>query len=35
LLGMDIQGAVLMMADVERVHSMISSQDMEERRQQE
>ncbi|MEH1866946.1 MAG: CheR family methyltransferase [Nostoc sp.] len=35
LLGMDIQGAVLMMADVERVHSMISSQDMEERQQQE
>jgi two-component system, chemotaxis family, CheB/CheR fusion protein len=34
LLGMDIQGAVLMMADVERVTSMISSQEMEERRQQ-
>jgi two-component system, chemotaxis family, CheB/CheR fusion protein len=34
LLGMDIQGAVLMMADVERVTSMISSQEMQERRQQ-
>ncbi|MBN3909218.1 MAG: PAS domain S-box protein [Nostoc sp. NMS1] len=35
LLGIEIQGAVLMMADVERVHSMISNQEMEERRQQE
>jgi two-component system CheB/CheR fusion protein len=35
LLGIEMQGAVLMMADVERVHSMISSQEMEERRQQE
>ncbi|MEA5602861.1 CheR family methyltransferase [Nostoc sp. UHCC 0252] len=34
LLGMDIQGSVLMMADVERINSMISSQEMEERRQQ-
>ncbi|MGJ5634964.1 PAS domain S-box protein, partial [Nostoc sp. CALU 1950] len=34
LLGMEMQGAVLMMADVERVNSMISSQEMEERRQQ-
>ncbi|MFN6465306.1 MAG: CheR family methyltransferase [Nostoc sp. DedVER02] len=34
LLGMDIKGAILMMADVERVNSMISSQEMEERRQQ-
>ncbi|MEH1883628.1 CheR family methyltransferase [Nostoc sp.] len=35
LLGIEMQGAVLMMADVERVHSMISSQKMEERQQQE
>jgi two-component system CheB/CheR fusion protein len=35
LFGIEIQGAVLMMADVERVHSMISSQEMEERQQQE
>ncbi|MEH2349154.1 MAG: CheR family methyltransferase [Nostoc sp.] len=35
LLGIEMQGAVLMMADVERVHSMISSQEMEERQQQE
>ncbi|MEH2074656.1 MAG: CheR family methyltransferase [Nostoc sp.] len=35
LLGIEMQGAVLMMADVERVHSMISSQEMEERRRQE
>jgi two-component system, chemotaxis family, CheB/CheR fusion protein len=35
LLGIEMQGAVLMMADVERVHSMISNQEMEERRQQE
>ncbi|MEH1899170.1 MAG: CheR family methyltransferase [Nostoc sp.] len=35
LLGIEMQGAVLMMADVERVYSMISSQEMEERRQQE
>ncbi|MFS0514420.1 CheR family methyltransferase [Nostoc sp. UIC 10607] len=35
LLGIEIQGAVLMMADVERVNSMISSQEIEERRQQE
>ncbi len=34
LLGMEMQGAVLMMADVERVSSMISSQEMQERRQQ-
>ncbi|MEH2197468.1 CheR family methyltransferase [Nostoc sp.] len=35
LLGIEMQGAVLMMADVERVYSMISSQEMEERRRQE
>ncbi|MEH2220498.1 MAG: CheR family methyltransferase [Nostoc sp.] len=35
LLGIEMQGAVLMMADVERVYSMISSQEMEERQQQE
>ncbi|MCW5317772.1 PAS domain S-box protein [Nostoc sp. KVJ3] len=35
LLGIEMQGAVLMMADVERVSSMISSQEIEERRQQE
>ncbi|BBD65604.1 MCP methyltransferase, CheR-type with PAS/PAC sensor [Nostoc commune NIES-4072] len=35
LLGIEMQGAVLMMADVESVSSMISSQGMEERRQQE
>ncbi|MBD2560383.1 MULTISPECIES: CheR family methyltransferase [Nostoc] len=35
LLGIEMQGAVLMMADVERVNSMISSQEIEERRQQE
>ncbi|MBD2533643.1 PAS domain S-box protein [Nostoc flagelliforme FACHB-838] len=32
LLGIEMQGAILMMADVERVSSMISSQEMEERR---
>ncbi|MEH2092274.1 CheR family methyltransferase [Nostoc sp.] len=35
LLGIEMHGAVLIMADVERVYSMISSQEMEERRQQE
>ncbi|MEH2358027.1 CheR family methyltransferase [Nostoc sp.] len=35
LLGIEMQGAVLMMVDVERVNSMISTQEMEERRQQE
>ncbi|MCC5658791.1 PAS domain S-box protein [Nostoc sp. XA010] len=34
LLGIEMQGAVLMMADVENVTSMISTQGMEERRQQ-
>ncbi|MEH2389913.1 MAG: CheR family methyltransferase [Nostoc sp.] len=34
LLGIEMQGAVLMMADVERVNSMISTQDMESRRHQ-
>jgi two-component system CheB/CheR fusion protein len=34
LLGIEMQGAVLMMADVESVSSMISTQGMEERRQQ-
>ncbi|MBN3877072.1 MULTISPECIES: CheR family methyltransferase [unclassified Nostoc] len=34
LLGIEMQGAVLMMVDVERVNSMISTQEMEERRQQ-
>ncbi|MBN3873723.1 CheR family methyltransferase [Nostoc sp. JL33] len=33
LLGIEMQGAVLMMADVERVSSMISTQEMEERQQ--
>ncbi|MEH1970747.1 CheR family methyltransferase [Nostoc sp.] len=35
LLGIEMQGAVLMMVDVEKVSSMISIQEMEERRQQE
>ncbi|MEH2211571.1 CheR family methyltransferase [Nostoc sp.] len=35
LLGIEMQGAVLMMVDIERVNSMISTQEMEERRQQE
>ncbi|MCC5618779.1 PAS domain S-box protein [Nostoc sp. CHAB 5836] len=35
LLGIEMQGAVLMMVDIDRVNSMISTQDMEERRQQE
>ncbi|MBW4425584.1 MAG: PAS domain S-box protein [Nostoc desertorum CM1-VF14] len=35
LLGIEMQGAVLMMADVESVSSMISTQGMEERRQEE
>ncbi|MEH1874650.1 CheR family methyltransferase [Nostoc sp.] len=34
LLGIEMQGAVLMMADVESVSNMISTQGMEERRQQ-
>ncbi|MEH1780608.1 MAG: CheR family methyltransferase [Nostoc sp.] len=34
LLGIEMQGAVLMMVDIERVNSMISTQEMEERRQQ-
>ncbi|WP_375504386.1 CheR family methyltransferase [uncultured Nostoc sp.] len=34
LLGIEVQGAVLMMADVESVNTMISTQKMEERRQQ-
>ncbi len=34
LLGIEMQGAVLMMADVERVNSMISTQEMESRRHQ-
>ncbi|MEH1900441.1 MAG: CheR family methyltransferase [Nostoc sp.] len=34
LLGIEMQGAVLMMADVERVKSMISTQEIEERQQQ-
>ncbi|MBW4688459.1 MAG: PAS domain S-box protein [Komarekiella atlantica HA4396-MV6] len=34
LLGIEIEGAVLMMVDVERVNSMISAQEIEERRQQ-
>ncbi|MEH1880863.1 CheR family methyltransferase [Nostoc sp.] len=34
LLGIEMQGAVLMMADVEKVKSMISTQEMEERQQQ-
>ncbi|MBD0386516.1 MAG: PAS domain S-box protein, partial [Nostoc sp. C3-bin3] len=34
LLGIEMQGAVLMMADVESVSSMISTQGMEERRQE-
>ncbi|MEH1935594.1 MAG: CheR family methyltransferase [Nostoc sp.] len=34
LTGIEMQGAVLMMADVEGVNSMISTQDMEERQQQ-
>ena len=34
LLGIEMQGAVLMMVDVEKVNSMISTQGMEERRQQ-
>jgi two-component system, chemotaxis family, CheB/CheR fusion protein len=35
LLGIEMQGAVLIMVDIERVNSMISTQEMEERRQQE
>ncbi|MEH2086175.1 CheR family methyltransferase [Nostoc sp.] len=35
LLGIEMQGAVLMMVDIERVNSMISTQEIEERRQQE
>ncbi|MEH2276848.1 MAG: hypothetical protein V7K40_19185 [Nostoc sp.] len=35
LLGSSTQGAVLMMADVERVNSMISTQEIEKRQQQE
>ncbi|MEH2236874.1 CheR family methyltransferase [Nostoc sp.] len=35
LIGIEIQGVVLMMVDVDKVNSMISTQDMEERRQQE
>ncbi|MBD6618936.1 PAS domain S-box protein [Komarekiella sp. 'clone 1'] len=34
LLGIEIEGAVLMMVDVEKVNSMISTQEIEERRQQ-
>ncbi|MEH2374807.1 CheR family methyltransferase [Nostoc sp.] len=34
LLGIEMQGAVLMMVDVEKVSSMISTQDMESRREQ-
>ncbi|MEH1959917.1 MAG: CheR family methyltransferase [Nostoc sp.] len=34
LIGIEMQGAVLMMADVEGVNSMISTQEMEERQQQ-
>ncbi|MEH1833173.1 MAG: CheR family methyltransferase [Nostoc sp.] len=34
LVGIEMQGALLMMADVEKVNSMISIQDIEERRQQ-
>ncbi|MEH2252678.1 CheR family methyltransferase [Nostoc sp.] len=33
LLGIDLQGVILMMVDVDKVNSMISTQDMEERRQ--
>ncbi|MEH1922902.1 CheR family methyltransferase [Nostoc sp.] len=35
LLGIEMRGAVLMMVDIERVNSMISTQEMEERQQQE
>jgi two-component system, chemotaxis family, CheB/CheR fusion protein len=35
LLGIEMQGAVLMMVDVDRVNSMVSTQKMEERRQHE
>ncbi|MEH2457505.1 CheR family methyltransferase [Nostoc sp.] len=34
LLGIEMQGAILMMVDVEKVSSMISTQEMEERREQ-